>query len=110
VQIVRAAQPRFTQLDGLAQRLLEAAALDGRLQVAEITLDPRRRQEVDPKPAGARAGVYVLEGPLIAGPVERITELGAGDYIAFPADVPHAYEAGRRATRALLLTQLPDLR
>jgi quercetin dioxygenase-like cupin family protein len=27
-----------------------------------------------------------------------------GDYMSFPADVPHGYEAGRRAARALVLT------
>jgi quercetin dioxygenase-like cupin family protein len=49
--------------------------------------------------------VLVLEGRLIAGPVERITELTAGDYASFPTDVPHVYEAGRQAARALLLSQ-----
>jgi quercetin dioxygenase-like cupin family protein len=46
----------------------------------------------------------VLEGKLIAGPVERVTELSAGDYASFPIDVPHVYETGRAAARALLLT------
>jgi uncharacterized cupin superfamily protein len=56
---------------------------------------------------GARAGVYVLDGTLIAGPVERSTELGKGDYLAFPADVAHVMETGRRAARALVLLRLP---
>ena len=47
---------------------------------------------------------YVLEGKLIAGPVERVTELSAGDYASFPVDAPHLFEAGRKPARALLLT------
>jgi quercetin dioxygenase-like cupin family protein len=49
--------------------------------------------------------VYVRAGRLIAGPVERHTELAAGDYASFPADVPQVYEAARHSVRALLLTQ-----
>jgi hypothetical protein len=48
--------------------------------------------------------VYVLEGRLIAGPVERVTELTSGDYASFPVDVPHVYETGRTPARALVLT------
>jgi transcriptional regulator with XRE-family HTH domain len=102
VRVVRAADARFGRHDGIAHRLLETAES---LEVAEIALDALQVREVEPKPGGARASLYVLEGPLIAGPVERSTELGAGDYIAFPADVPHVYSAGRRPARALLLTR-----
>jgi transcriptional regulator with XRE-family HTH domain len=103
VRVVRAAGARFGQRDGLAQRALEAA--DG-LELAEIVLEPRTAREVAPRPAGARAGVFVLEGTVVAGPVERGTELGPGDYISFPADVPHAYAAVRGGARALVLTHV----
>src|SRR4051794_26906239 len=105
VCVVRAAGARFGQRDGLAHLLLEAA--DGH-EVAVIALEARQVQEVEPNPEGARASLYVLDGPVIAGPVERSTELGTGDYMAFPADVPHLYSAGRKAARALLLTWMPD--
>jgi quercetin dioxygenase-like cupin family protein len=59
---------------------------------------------VEPATAGTRAGVYVLEGKLIAGPVERVTELAAGDYASFPVDVPHLFETERIRARALVLT------
>jgi transcriptional regulator with XRE-family HTH domain len=68
------------------------------------TWEPRQLEEPEPAPAGARAGVYVLEGKLIAGPVERVTELSTGDYASFPIDVPYVYETGRAAARALILT------
>jgi len=107
VRIVRAADGRSGQRDGLPRRLLDAIAPGGGLELAEIALDAHELQEVEPRAEGARASVYVLEGKLIAGPVERITELGAGDYISFPVDVAHVYEAGHHLTRALVLTNLP---
>lgn len=95
LRVVRAAA-------GAPHRLLEAGA---GFDLAEIALGPRAVQERAPQPAGARASVYVLEGKLVAGPVERTTELDPGDYLAFPADVPHAFEALRSPARALLLTR-----
>jgi transcriptional regulator with XRE-family HTH domain len=107
VRVARAASATFAPRDGLPHRQLESAALRGALEVGEVALAARELHEVAAKAEGTRAGVYVLEGTLVAGPVERSTELGAGDYITFPADVPHVYAAGRRAARALSLTLLP---
>jgi transcriptional regulator with XRE-family HTH domain len=89
------------------RRPLAAFGAGGELAVAEVALAPGATQEHDAGPVGARAGVYVLDGTLIAGPVERSTELGRGDYLAFPADVPHVMETGRHAARALVLVRLP---
>jgi len=72
--------------------------------MSELRLSASQSREAVPGPKGSRAHVYVLEGKLIAGPIELGTELGAGDYAAFPADVPHAYETLRRPARALLLS------
>jgi hypothetical protein len=42
---------------------------------------------------------------VIAGPVERVSELVAGDYASFPADVPGQIEAGPRPASVLLIVQ-----
>jgi quercetin dioxygenase-like cupin family protein len=106
VRVLRAAQARPTQDGRVTLRLLEGLAPSPGLDVAELALPPRHVQSADPKPRGSRAHAYVLEGKLIAGPMERITELGPGDYASFPIDVPHVLEAGLQAARLLLLSQL----
>jgi transcriptional regulator with XRE-family HTH domain len=93
VRIVRQAR------GGLLDRLEE----DG-IELSERAWEPRQVDEPEPGPTGSRAGIYVLEGKLIAGPVERVTELSHGDYASFPIDVPHVYETGRAAARGLILT------
>jgi transcriptional regulator with XRE-family HTH domain len=105
IRIVRGAQTRVAELDGIPQRALDELDVHGELRVAEISLAARQAREVGAKPVGSRAHLFVLEAKLIAGPVERITELTAGDYASFPTDVPHVYEAGRQPARALLLSQ-----
>jgi transcriptional regulator with XRE-family HTH domain len=84
---------------GILDRVEEAE-----LELAERAWDPRQREEPEPAAAGTRAGVYVLEGKLVAGPVERVTELTTGDYSSFPIDVPYLYETERTPARALVLT------
>jgi len=108
LRIVRATQNRATQHDGIARRLLDGLAPSASIEVSELALPARHAHEAPPMGRGSRAHLYVLEGKLIAGPVERSTELGTGDYASFPTDLPHVYETGRQRARALLLSQDPS--
>ncbi len=102
VVIVRAARGRVQRRDGMRLRRVTAA---GRLELVELALSARQARELEPDATGSRKHVYVLQGKLITGPAERITELGPGDYASFPADVPHVYETARYAARALVLSE-----
>lgn len=106
VRVIRASQRQVQALAGVRHVSLDSLA-PATGSVSELALQPRQVYEPKPLAADARAHVYVVQGKLIAGPLERVTELAAGDYASFPADVPHAYESGRHPARALLLTQLP---
>lgn len=91
---------------GPARRLGEVDA-GAEAQLWELDLDPAEVRELAAAVDGSRRHVVVLEGRVIAGPDERVTELDAGDYAAFPADVPHRLEGGRRGARLLMLTESP---
>ena len=80
----------------------ERAIADG---VRELTLSANQRHESPPGDAGSREELFVLEGKLIAGPHERITELQRGDYASFPADVARLYETAGRGARALAVVR-----
>jgi transcriptional regulator with XRE-family HTH domain len=104
VRVVRAARSPLGGDDGVRRRALDALEPAGQLRLSELALDPGTMHELEPQAAGSRAHVYVVHGKLIAGPVERATELAAGDYASFPIDVPHIYETRRQGIRALLIT------
>ena len=108
VHVVRARRDGVISGEKITRQLLEATMLAGEMEVVEMRLGAGRTEERRAGAEGARAHVYVLAGKLIAGPVERITELAPGDYASFPADVPHTYEAPRSAARALLLAYTPN--
>ncbi len=108
VHIVRASQTGPRPADSVDQRQLDLATeLHGSLDIFELVLPPRHLHELTPRTAGSRQGVLVLHGKLIAGPIERISELSTGDYASFPADTPHVYEAKRTPARALVITYTP---
>jgi transcriptional regulator with XRE-family HTH domain len=108
VRIVRASQADPWPPDGVGRRQLDMTTeLNGGLDIFELALPPRHVHELTPRTAGSRQGVLVLHGRLIAGPVERISELTVGDYVSFPADTPHVYEAGRTGARALVSAYTP---
>src|SRR3954452_16254397 len=67
--------------------------------------EPRSTLIARPRPGGARVHVMVTRGTLLVGPVERIVELGPGDYLSFPADRPYEFNTARSGASALVLLE-----
>ena len=108
VRVVRASQSTIRAADGMQRRELNADRdIHGSLDVYELELPARHVHELRSGKDGSRRSVLVLQGRLIAGPVERISELGVGDYMSFPADTPQLLEAGRTAVRVLVSDYTP---
>ncbi len=107
IRIVRADREHRIP-DRVRTRMLEAATLEGGVEVFELGLPAGKVHEAPARTEGARTLLLVLQGKLIAGPVERISELASGDYASFPADVPHSYEAVRAPARALVVAYTPS--
>ncbi len=109
VRIVRLAQKSpWPPESGVGERVLEnLPQLSGSLEVFELALAPHEVHRYKPRAEGSREAVLVIQGKLIAGPVERISELGGGDYASFPTNAAYLYEAGRAPARALVLRYTP---
>jgi transcriptional regulator with XRE-family HTH domain len=109
VRIVRASQSPPAPTNAAGVRQLETSLeAHGRVNVLELALPANHAEAMPPRAGGSRQGLLVLAGTLVAGPTERISELTAGDYISFPADVPHVYQAGRSAVRLLAVAYTPS--
>ena len=88
-------------------RELDLTAVRGQLDIRELIFPAGHIHEEQAAPTGSRVHLWILEGTLIAGPRERISELEGGDYCSFPTDVAHIYETGRHRARALVLAYSP---
>lgn len=102
---------RSSQADPASARFrassLESIESRGSIELAQVDLPARHVQDERPQSIGSRRHLLVLDGTMIAGPVDRISELAVGDYASFPADVPHLYETPRDRARALVITHTP---
>jgi transcriptional regulator with XRE-family HTH domain len=107
VQIVRRERVAAGERREPSWRTLDELALGSGFHVAELRLPPHHVERLDPRAPGARTLIYVIQGKPIAGPVERASELAAGDYASFPADVPHQIETGARPASVMLLARTP---
>ena len=108
VRIVRASRERSRVPEGVERRELNADRdIHGSLDVHELALPARHVHELRSGKDGSCRSVLVLQGRLIAGPVERISELGVGDYMSFPADTPQLLEAGPAPARVLVTHYTP---
>jgi transcriptional regulator with XRE-family HTH domain len=101
VKIVRLTRDGLSASEHAAVRGLDRIRAEGQLEISELSIPPGCVHEVDGGARGSRVHLVVLEGRLIAGPSERISELSCGDYCSFPADGPHLYEALGALARAL---------
>jgi transcriptional regulator with XRE-family HTH domain len=102
VRIVRARR-ESPDANGLWTRTIDTFGAEGLVELLELSLPPRFTHELEPRRPGTREELLVLAGSVIAGPVERISELAGGDYASFPADLARTLETGRQAADVLLL-------
>jgi transcriptional regulator with XRE-family HTH domain len=104
VTIVRAGggEPAGSGLERVGRVAAAAGA-----EIQRAAFEPRTDLELAARTPGARLHVVVTRGALVAGPAERISELGSGDYVSFLADVPHAFRTAARGAEAVLILETP---
>jgi transcriptional regulator with XRE-family HTH domain len=96
-----------TRVSGaVSARLVDRVHGHGLAEIYEVTFAPRRRT-ADPHPFGVIESLVLTEGRLLIGPVVSPSTLGPGDYIRFPGDVPHLYEAIDEPAHGILVMSHP---
>ena len=107
-RVGRLAEAEWIEGDVLRARIVDKLAGREVHDVSHVRFVPGARRDAGPHRRGAFAHAFVLAGRLrIDGSDAGTVELGPGDYAAFPADVPHAYEGLEDGTEALVLLSLP---
>jgi transcriptional regulator with XRE-family HTH domain len=91
LEVVRSGEG--TKVTGAVSARLLDRVLGHRLaEVYEISFTTRARH-ANPHPAGVVESLIVTSGRLRTGPADDPVELGPGDFVRFPGDVPHVYQA-----------------
>ena len=95
VRVIRAgdgSRLRAEEADFLVT-LLSAGSANVRRDIYLMELEPGKSREAEAHLPGSVEHVVVGAGRILAGPVGEAVELRPGDYVTFPGDVPHHYEA-----------------
>ncbi|WP_217183423.1 helix-turn-helix domain-containing protein [Streptomyces sp. AC495_CC817] len=86
--------------------LLSASPPGARRDIYLITAEPGDARRSDPHHPGTIEHVILLSGRAQIGPAEVPVLLRAGDYLTYPGDAPHIFEALEAGTRAVLISEL----
>ncbi|WP_167473152.1 helix-turn-helix domain-containing protein [Nocardia arthritidis] len=109
IQVIRAGEGRVVaaeQADYQAA-LLAAGMSNSRRDIFRITAEPGHVRRSQPHMPGVLEHVILAAGRALVGLMDDPVELGPGDYILYPADVPHVFEALEPGTWAVLVNEYP---
>jgi transcriptional regulator with XRE-family HTH domain len=85
--------------------LLATSPPNARRDLFRVTAEPGHARKSEPHLPGAVEHVLLAAGRAQAGLVDSPVELRPGDYISYPADIPHVFEALEPGTWATLMVE-----
>ncbi len=108
-QVIRAQEgPTVAAAQADYQATLLAACPPGaRCDVYRIAAEPGQARASQPHGPGVLEHVVIGAGRALVGVAGEAAELGPGDYIRYPGDVPHVFEALEPRTQAVLVSEHP---
>lgn len=107
VQVIRAGQGPAVGSEQSDYRatLLAASPPGARRDVYGVAAEPGPRRSSAPHMPGVVEHVVISAGRALVGTADEPVELHPGDYICYPADVPHVFQALEPGTRAVLVSE-----
>jgi transcriptional regulator with XRE-family HTH domain len=107
VQVIRAGEgPTVAAARADYQATLLTACPPGaRRDVYRITAEPGPGRLSDPHMPGVVEHAVLSAGRALVGLADSPVELAPGDYVCYPADVPHVFQALEPGTSAVLINE-----
>ena len=108
VTLVRAADAPGVRAAGSAYSaaLLAASPPNARRDLYLVHAEPGEPRVSTPHAPGTVEHVVLLAGSALVGPADSPLELSPGDYLSYPGDAPHVFEARLPGTSAVLVSEL----
>lgn len=106
-QVIRADEGLAVAAENADYRvtLLTASPPGSRRDIYRINAEPGMARASDPHMPGVVEHVLLTSGRALVGAEDELVELHPGDYIAYPADLPHVFEALAPSTSAVLISE-----
>ena len=109
VSVIRAGEGSVVAAERSDYRatLLAAGPPNTRRDMFRITAEPGHARDSDPHTPGVVEHILLATGRPWHGPSDAPVELRPGDYISYPGDAPHVFEALEAGTWATLVIEYP---
>ena len=107
VQVIRAGQgPHvFSERSNYVVTLLSSSPPSARRDLYLICAEPGEPRESDPHMAGVVEHVVLSAGRAQVGLTDTPVEIGPGDYVSYPGDLPHTFLALEPGTIAIMVSE-----
>jgi transcriptional regulator with XRE-family HTH domain len=107
VQIIRAGEGPAIYSDqaDYSATLVASSPPNARRDLYRIVASPGPGRKSDPHMPGVVEHVILSSGRALVGPLDDPVELAPGDYIAYPGDLPHIFQALEENTSATLVSE-----
>ena len=86
--------------------LLSASPPHARRDVYLVRADPRVAKVSAPHVRGTVEHVILVSGSALVGPESAPVALRPGDYLCYPGDAPHIFDAQHEGTTAVLISEI----
>ena len=86
--------------------LLSACPPTARRDIFRIDAEPGAGRRSEPHMPGVVEHVVLMTGRALVGLTEEPIELAPGDYLVYPGDLPHVFEALEPGTQAVLMQDI----
>ncbi|MBB2974791.1 transcriptional regulator with XRE-family HTH domain [Microbacterium endophyticum] len=86
--------------------LLAVSPPQTRRDVYVINAEPGPARRSEPHPRGTTEHVVMIAGEARVGPIVAPYTLATGDYLSYPGDEPHIFEALSPGTSAVLISEM----
>jgi transcriptional regulator with XRE-family HTH domain len=105
IQVIRAGEGAVmhAEQDPYAAALLTSCPPNARRDIYLVTAEPGDGHRARPHPPGTMEHVIIGAGRALVGPQDEAVELGPGDYIRYPGDIPHDFDALEPGTIGILV-------
>jgi transcriptional regulator with XRE-family HTH domain len=107
VQVIRAGEGPavFSERADYIATLLSACPPNARRDVYLISAEPGAARESEPHMPGVVEHVVLCAGRAKLGLADDPVEVGPGDYVAYPGDLPHVFEALEPGTFSVMVSE-----
>ena len=107
VQVIRAGEGvvMHAERDPYEAAMLASCPPGARRDIYRVGAEPGAGHLASPHTAGTIEHVILGSGRVLAGPVGDAVELGPGDYLRYPGDIPHVFDALEPGTLGVIIME-----